>query len=1203
MKPKYPLLPRIAGSLLCLLSLYVLTGWTFEQSDMIRIVPDSPAMAINTALMFLLSGSCLLLAESRGLLLRLYRAAALAVVLLAAAILSQYVFGISLGIDLPAVHAALGDGHERPGRTAPNACIGFIMAGLVFLRRTFVAGALTATARRRKMRFEAAFAAVTTLIGATALLVYLLNLGAMYYWASYNRMATMTALGIMVLGGGLWGLCRIEQAAEARTAEERARKITTLAGGLLTVFAIAAGLGSFALLRHGFEESARDNLVADTNTTGFSIASSLDHVMLLSGAIASQPALRQRLLALEQAASEQSASEQAAQGKAGLTAIATFRAFGQGYMDLGFSSVRIFGAGSEPLFASGPSIGDDSPIEIRLGPNGSLLWDEGLLLRLRHDILHEGRRVGQVVTERHLHGITALIVEAQNSGRTTDVVLCGRSEAGLSCFPGRYEREPVHYRIGASAENARTHPAMLALEGKTGVITIKDARGAALHAGHVPLSRYGLALVTRKEVSELYAPLRERLNWLFGLLALFIASGTFLMRRWVQPLVKHILSEQRRMKAILDNSNDAFIAVGPDGRISDWNLQAERTLGWNANEAIGSDLATLIIPEEQRLLHDRGILSFVSTGTGQVLNRRIEMNVLDRQGRLIPVEVSIAPFRSGEEFGASAFLRDLSEQKEAERRAAERTRELEAAQAALVQSQKLEAVGKLTGGVAHDFNNVLQVIKGSLQLIESEPGHAGKAARRITVAMSAVDRGATLAAQLLAFARRQPLQPRAIHPGRILCGMEELLRRALGEDIDIDLQAPEELWNILADPHQLENVILNLAINARYAMKGGGRLTIVAANVEQDARDAVLEPELQAGQYVVLEIRDTGTGMTAETRERAFEPFFTTKPEGEGTGLGLSMAYGFAKQSGGHISLHSEVGRGTSVKVYLPRSFEQEGAAPATAPDSVIEGGTETILVVEDDPAVRATVVDMLGGLGYRVLLSGDASSALDILKAEPSIALLFTDVVMPGPLRSTELARQASLLNPGIKVLFTSGYTQDAIVHGGRLDPGVHLLSKPYGRTQLAHKLRELLSDGPVRTAKPAGGFASASVLDAGTGLRIALAEDNDDFRVIAMEMLNMLGHRTIGFGRGEDALAAMHNNTIDVLLADISLPGMSGIELARAALVIQPALRVVFISGRADFHVRDFEFPCDMLAKPFTMQQLRQTLDTLQAASAAAE
>ncbi|WP_192805150.1 response regulator [Noviherbaspirillum aerium] len=1180
MKHNHSILPQATGSLLCLLGLLVLGGWMSGNVNMTRIVPQSPSMAINTAIMFLLSGSCLLLARRTGLLLLLYRACALGIVLLAATIFSQYVFGTHLGIDLPAVHAALGDGHDAPGRTAPNACIAFILSGIAFLRYTL--GHATA----RNWRLERACAALTALIGLAALLGYLLNLDAMYHWASYNRMATMTAVGIAVLGMGLWSLCQDRSTLPAETPEARARRITTLAASLLTVFAAAAGLAGFAILRHGFEESSSDNLLASAKTTGFSITSSLDHVTLLSGAIANRPSLRQVLLARERSALAIPDAE--AHG-----------ALAKSYADFGFSSLRVFDARGEQLFASGPSMGNNSPIEIPLGPAGSLLWDESLLLRLRHDVVHDGRHIGQVVTERHLHGITALIFEAQNSGQTTDVVLCGRSADALSCFPSRFEREPAHYRDGA--ENERAFPAMRALDGQTGVIRAKRGRGATVQAGYAPLSKHGLALVVRKEVGELYAPLRERLNWLLGLLAIFIAVGTFLMRRWVQPLVEHILSEQRRMKAILDNSNDAFIAIGSDGRVSDWNLQAEKLLGWSAAEAIGNDLTTMIVPPEKRMLHDSGILHFASSGTGPVVNRRIEMRVLDRRGRMIPVEVSIAPFQNRGAFGASAFLRDQSEQKEAERKATERTQELEAAKAALAQSQKLEAVGKLTGGVAHDFNNVLQVIKGSLQLLDGQREHGSKAARRITVAMSAVDRGAKLAAQLLAFARKQPLQPRAVHPGRVLHGMEELLRRALGEAINLRLHAPDGLWNIMVDPHQFENVILNLVINARDAMKGSGTLTIHASNAAPDEQRILQEHELNAGQYVVLEIRDTGEGMTPETMERAFEPFFTTKPEGEGTGLGLSMAYGFVKQSGGHIALHSEVGVGTAVKIYLPRSFEQESAASPSF-DVAVDGGTETILVVEDDPAVRTTVVDMLDSLGYRVLTAGDASAALEVLQTEKSIALLFTDVVMPGKLRSPELARQAQLLNPAIKVLFTSGYTQDAIVHGGRLDPGVQLLSKPYGRNELARKLRELL---PAEAARPAPADRvsmpadATDLLDSGTpsALRIALVEDNEDFRMIATEMLEILGHHVSSFGSGEEALAALHDGKFNVLLTDVSLPGMSGIELAKAALAMQSSLRVVFISGHANLHPEDIGMTCDVLAKPFTMQQLRRSLDAMAA------
>ncbi|WP_460826483.1 hybrid sensor histidine kinase/response regulator, partial [Massilia terrae] len=392
-----------------------------------------------------------------------------------------------------------------------------------------------------------------------------------------------------------------------------------------------------------------------------------------------------------------------------------------------------------------------------------------------------------------------------------------------------------------------------------------------------------------------------------------------------------------------------------------------------------------------------------------------------------------------------------------EERIAQRTAELGRAHEQLHQSQKLEAVGQLTGGVAHDFNNVLQVIMSNLQMLQMSLAGNPAAQRRLEAAAFAADRGAKLSSQLLAFARRQPLQPQAVNLSSVLRRMDELLRRSLGEAVQIETVVSGGLWTTLADPHQLENVILNLAINARDAMKGSGRLTLELGNALLDDQYVANEREVPAGQYVMLAISDNGCGMPPSVRERAFEPFFTTKREGEGTGLGLSMAYGFVKQSQGHIRIYSEVGSGTTIKIYLPRCHEPEAELTEPAAGRAV-GGDETILVVEDDPAVQATTVDILSGLGYRVLKANDGQGALTILQSGVAADLLFTDVVMPGPVRSPELARKAKQLLPKIEVLYTSGYTQNAIVHDGRLDPGVELISKPYRREDLARKIRTML-------------------------------------------------------------------------------------------------------------------------------------------------
>jgi len=388
---------------------------------------------------------------------------------------------------------------------------------------------------------------------------------------------------------------------------------------------------------------------------------------------------------------------------------------------------------------------------------------------------------------------------------------------------------------------------------------------------------------------------------------------------------------------------------------------------------------------------------------------------------------------------------------EAERRVAEH---------ALLQSQKMEALGKLTGGVAHDFNNVLQVIAGNLQLLGRMTRDDEGGTRRVQAALAGVDRGARLASHLLAFARKQPLAPVVVNVGRLVREMDDMLRRALGASVELETVVGGGLWNSLVDPAFLENALLNLAINARDAMAGIGRLTIEAGNASLDDDYAALHSEVTPGQYVMIAVSDTGSGMSAQVMERAFEPFFTTKADGLGTGLGLSMVYGFIKQSEGHVKIYSEPGHGTTIRMYLPRSTAAEPAMAAARTESDMLGGTETILVVEDDAQVRESVVETLGGLGYRVLKAADAQSALTVLESGVPVDMLFTDVVMPGPLRSPELARRARVLQPDIEVLFTSGYTENAIVHGGRLDAGVALLSKPYRQEQLADKIRHMLNN-----------------------------------------------------------------------------------------------------------------------------------------------
>ena len=394
----------------------------------------------------------------------------------------------------------------------------------------------------------------------------------------------------------------------------------------------------------------------------------------------------------------------------------------------------------------------------------------------------------------------------------------------------------------------------------------------------------------------------------------------------------------------------------------------------------------------------------------------------------------------------------------------EEVRRRELAEEALRQSQKMEAVGRLTGGIAHDFNNHLTVISSNIELLQRRlPPESGSLTRLTEAAMSGVQRAATLTHRLLAFSRQQPLEPEPLDVGRLVSNMSDLLRRTLGEQVEIDTVLAGGLWQTRVDANQLENVLLNLAVNARDAMPRGGKLTIETANAHLDDAYAAAHDEVTAGQYVMLAVSDTGTGMTPDVIGKVFEPFFTTKPLGQGTGLGLSMVYGYVKQSGGHVVIRSEPGHGSTVQVYLPRFVRPEtlpAGAKAYPRTANPPGSRETILVVEDDEAVRHSSVEALREMGYRVLEAGDAMEGVRLIVDRGGIDLLFTDVGLPGGVNGRALADAARSAQPGLRVLLTTGYTRDATLLDGALEHGVHFIAKPFNLNALAEKVREVLAE-----------------------------------------------------------------------------------------------------------------------------------------------
>lgn len=514
-------------------------------------------------------------------------------------------------------------------------------------------------------------------------------------------------------------------------------------------------------------------------------------------------------------------------------------------------------------------------------------------------------------------------------------------------------------------------------------------------------------------------------------------------------------SEQEFRLLVQGVTDYAIYMLDPQGRVTNWNAGARRITGYEKEEVLGQHFSLFYTPEDrERGLPDKALETAAAEGRFEHEGWRVR-----KDGSRFIASALLEPIADsdGKLIGYAKITRDITEKQEA-------AAALKKAEHALLQAQKMEAIGKLTGGVAHDFNNLLQVIAGNLQLLSRDIAGNERAERRLQGALAGIRRGAKLASQLLAFGRRQPLEPKVVNLGRFLGSATDLYRRTLGDAVEVETVIAGGLWNTSVDVVQVENALLNLAINARDAMNGVGKLTIEVGNASLDEAYARLNADVAAGQYVMIAVSDTGAGMTPEIMAQAFEPFFSTKPEGQGTGLGLSMVYGFVKQSNGHVKIYSEPGHGTTVKLYLPRSHETEDL-PAPADAQVATGGTETVLVAEDDEEVCATVVETLGELGYQVLKAHDGESALAIIQSGIKIDLLFTDVVMPGPLRSPDLARKARERLPNIAVLFTSGYTQNAIVHGGRLDPGVHLLTKPYSREDLARRVRQVIEKQARRT------------------------------------------------------------------------------------------------------------------------------------------
>ncbi len=672
----------------------------------------------------------------------------------------------------------------------------------------------------------------------------------------------------------------------------------------------------------------------------------------------------------------------------------------------------------------------------------------------------------------------------------------------------------------------------------------------------------------------------------FGVALLALLGALALSLRGVRRLSDielQLAARSMLLQSTLENLQDAIVVLDPDGAVAAWNETFARLVGWTPAERLltRADLLSDRYPAGRKLLG--GLLAkpqdTLESGTQ---GERVEF-----EGRIYDIGLGQMPGRE-----LVITLLDVTDKIHADD--------------ILHHAQKMEAIGQLTGGMAHDFNNILQVIQTNLDMLAADVRGNADAAQRVETAQLGAQRAARLTRQLLAFARRQPLEPVATNVGRLVLDMADLLKHSLGEKVELACNVGHGAWNARVDPGQLENAIINLAVNARDAMPDGGRLAVDVSNVALRRGDHDLEEGSEPGEYVLVAVGDSGVGMPPEVVDKAFDPFFTTKEEGKGTGLGLSMVYGFIAQSGGQVKIDSAPGRGTTVRMYLPRTREAVAEPPAPRPATL--QGSERVLLVEDNDNVRGSLVEMLRGLGYRVTALARPEAALAELQAGTPYDLLLSDVVMPGTPSAAELAAAARRQNPRIAVLFMSGYTQAAATRPD-LPRGIALLPKPFRREDLAMRLRAALGAAAGIAAAPvAAGQRPERPTTHGRDVmkidcRVLLVEDEVLVRMSTADSLKRLGCEVETAASGERALEFLKGDgQLDLMITDIGLPGIGGLELVGEARRLRPGLTVAIASGYRDAKL-EAALPANTtyLVKPYTLTDLRPLLE--RAAAKAAE
>ena len=1166
---------QLAGVFVGLLGLVVAIYWVFQSETIAMLVPGSSKMGIVAPTLFMAAGFCCYFALHRAragsVLDQTWRVLAWLVLAVPVLVLVQHVFNVSLGIDFVRVPTAPTIDRPYPGRMAPNTCIAFILTGAALqLARAPLPG-------RLRLAALSACSILITLIGAGALLGYLLKLEMLYRVAAANVMLPPTAVGMIMLGVGLWAVRSARVTAQRGPVSSEAR-ITWRALGIVTVVALSAGAAGFAAMRDSYEDSLSSNMMVAARTSADAIANTLELRRRMMEAVTERSGLGQ-VLAQPEGPERQTRIEQLAREMLG--------------MDV--AAVQVFGAGGRLLGAAGRPAPADGNVRHPLVVEGlpaTLIWDAGYVLRTEHDVRDGAAVVGRVAGERRLELLDRVLASVRSSG-SSDMLLCHRAGDSALCAPARFDKPPLTVPM-FRPDSSLNLPIRHALAGASGVVSARDLRGEKVLAAYTPVRGFGLGLVVKNDVDTLYAPLRERTNMLLLALAVLVALGASALLFQVRPLLAQLMREQRRTRVILENSNDAFVAIGIDGRITDWNTEAERTFGWSAAEAIGRDLADLIIPPAMREAHNEGFARFAQTGTGKIINRRIEVMALRRDGHEVPVELSVAGFHNGAGYVANAFLRDITERRrlaaEGHARATELEHERDRAQAAS------RAKGEFVANMSHELRTPMNAVLGMAHLL-SLTDLKDEQKRYVEMIR---DSGRSLLGvmnDILDFSKVEAGRMELEHSRFLLCdvlGAVATIMSVNAGDKDIELAIginPDVPHQLYGDAMRLQQVLVNLVSNA-IKFTEHGEVSVLVELLARDNGHATLQ----------IEVHDTGIGIGESHRELLFSPFTqgdssTTRRFG-GTGLGLAISRHLVGLMQGAIAFDSELGRGSEFRVTLPLRVEGEGRDPTRPVEGTMAG--LRLLVVDDHPTSRDYLARTIRCWGWEAECAGSGEQALTLVR-QPGAAFdaVLVDWQMPGMdgVRTMESIRNITGRGRLPVILMANAYSRgklDDAVPAARADA---ILSKPVTSTSLYDTLHEVLVQrvrGGARTrhAQPANALAQLN------GVRLLMAEDNDLNQAVARGILEQAGAQLEIVGDGAQALARLEAAPAcyDMVLMDIQMPVMDGYQATRRirsqlglSLPILAITAGVTEPERASYLEAGMD---DLIAKPVDADQMVATI-----------